>query len=221
MARLGLIQRALRQAYREARAAGVPDEITHGYLRFGPDGMTPAAKRARAAEGGFQHRLFHGTGRDFKAFELGARPTTSADGNDAAVFLTKDPIHADAYARTHLFDADKGMSPAPSWDLVDVNDWRPQVVPVYARGRLRRFSDSPRFIASRIKGFRDEKAKGYEGSMTPYGTEVAIFDPSNIRSPNATFDPRRRHWNNLLAATTAGAPIGLLALLARRDDEVA
>ena len=38
--------RALRALYREARAAGVPDEITHGYLRFGQEGMTPAAQAA-------------------------------------------------------------------------------------------------------------------------------------------------------------------------------
>jgi hypothetical protein len=44
-----------------------------------------------------------------------------------------------------------------------------------------------------------------------FGNEIIIFDPSNIRSVNAAFDPAMRGSANLLA-TAAGGTISLSAL---------
>jgi hypothetical protein len=54
MSRVGM----LRALYRQAREAGIPDEITHGYLRFGVDGMTPAAREVRAEHMGMPFEGF-------------------------------------------------------------------------------------------------------------------------------------------------------------------
>lgn len=42
--------------------------------------------------------------------------------------------------------------------------------------------------------------------------EIAIFDPRNIRSAFARFDPRLSHLRNLNAALAAGVPLGLLSM---------
>ena len=43
-------------------------------------------------------------------------------------------------------------------------------------------------------------------------TSTAIFDPRNIRSRFARFDPRLAHLKNLNAALAAGVPLGLLSM---------
>jgi hypothetical protein len=69
----------------------------------------------------------------------------------------------------------------------------------------------------------EAKAKGFDGlkinnfsDNADYGqympaTHYLIFNPSNIRSVNAAFDPARRSSANLLA-TAAGGTISLSAL---------
>ena len=248
MARLGLIQRALRQAYREARAAGVPDEITHGYLRFGREGMTPAAKAARAAEQRYGQTLYRGiTPR--RGFELSDGLTHRFASrhrvrDEPIAFAAEDPAFANRFAheeggvvfpvvsRSDIFDprlgSDMNRLADSAWDIAaNEAGGSERVADQYVQGLRRTLNDAARerdhnwdMIENYSPDFRDAGFGGFrmrEDGHTTYG----FMNQSELRSPNATFDPRRRHWNNLLAATTAGAPIGLLALLARRNDEVA
>jgi hypothetical protein len=59
----------------------------------------------------------------------------------------------------------------------------------------------------------------YNRSIAPVFDTLAIFDPSNIRSVNAAFDPAKRGSPNIMAGA-AGATIGLSALRnIQRDEE--
>ncbi len=55
-------------------------------------------------------------------------------------------------------------------------------------------------------------------AMTPRDN-LAVFDPSNIRSVNAAFDPAKKDGSNLLASTMAGTAVGAGALGASDDSE--
>lgn len=77
------------------------------------------------------------------------------------------------------------------------------VMPIYARGRFM----SP--------GYSKEEAiaAGFDGRRFGDGT-VQVFDPKNIRSVNAAFDPAKSSSANLLAAnpeTSAAPGLGLMA----------
>lgn len=52
----------------------------------------------------------------------------------------------------------------------------------------------------------------YENDFEGGGDSVIIFDPSNIRSVNAAFDPDKKDSSNLLASTGAGLVAGSAAL---------
>lgn len=58
------------------------------------------------------------------------------------------------------------------------------------------------------------KNAGYQGIR--YGDETVMFDPSNIRSTNAAFDPAKKDSSNLLAGTTAAVVGG--GALVQTDD---
>jgi hypothetical protein len=59
----------------------------------------------------------------------------------------------------------------------------------------------------------------YDRSVAPVFDTLAVFNPSNIRSVNAAFDPAKRGSANLMAGA-AGATIGLSALRnIQRDEE--
>jgi len=58
----------------------------------------------------------------------------------------------------------------------------------------------------------------YDRSVAPVFDTLAIFNPSNIRSVNAAFDPAKRGSPNIMASA-AGATIGLSALRNIQRDE--
>ena len=64
-----------------------------------------------------------------------------------------------------------------------------------------------------------EKAKkyGYEGILAP-GDEVVVFDPQNIRSTSADFDPKKTESKNVMASIGGMTTIGGLGALAGLDE---
>lgn len=216
------ILRALRAVYRQAREAGVPDEITHGYLRFGPEGMTPAARQARAAADNYV-LTWHGTpdrrGIDeINRFETPAerafREGYADNPGSPAYFFADQKRMADSYADDRR-----------AWDYQGA---QPDTIRLYVR------ADNPAEIdmgGQEWRGTRqmiaDAQAGGRDGAVirnvrdhyqgnerSAPGTVRVVFDSSQIRKPEATFDPARRRWRNLLAGAGGG---GLLAALAARD----
>jgi hypothetical protein len=153
--------------------------------------MSQAGRMARAKEMGFDTEtvLYHGTGSDFQAFDLGAKsPWGKANTAGGGIFLTSKPGVASEYAE----GAADGLSGG-------------QVMPLYAK------TQNPLVIDMRGRQVSDEtirqqinqaKRAGHDAVILrnakdslspPYKAEASdihvIFDPSNIRSTNAAFDP--------------------------------
>ncbi len=155
-------------------------------------GGTPEA-RARAKEQGFdtERVLYHGTTRDFDNF----KPSTNGQIG-RGVYFAHDPELAGKYAQYY---GDSGAN----------------VVPVHVRGKLAN--------AREWKKALDKQSRVIDGSpMAAYDTphmqgaaktlreqgysgidaagQVSIFDPANIRSVHAKFDPAQTRSPNILSA---------------------
>ena len=135
--------------------------------------MSQAGRMARAKEQGFDTDtvLYHGTKNDIEAFRRGA----GGDLGPGVYFSTETGVPT-------LYAQGDGAN----------------ILPVYARGRLansQQFSDAVR--AAEQGGARGHDAyieavaalerAGFDGIRD--GGVVSIFDPANIRSVNAAFDP--------------------------------
>jgi hypothetical protein len=261
---MGVIS-SLRGVYRLAREAGVPDEITHGYLRFGPEGMTPAARQARAAQD-YGPVLYHGTAQgDFGAFRgqpwFTPSPKTASDYADRDAFRRMDDdaweqMGVDIFERpdvdevpaSEMFEAARrfgeGQAVMPvrvgkmsNLNMTELGDspTMPDLVEFLQRHKVVGKDADPEDWANNLTrdnptlwlaldelGLqRDISRAGFDGLTI---TDVAAGGGANhvalnvlservpIRSPNATFDPARRHWNNLLAGAGGGGLLGALAL---------
>lgn len=243
---------AARLARREGRALA---SRPRGSITSDPNGTplqgldtTPSVsdpvemRMARARRLGFDTEtpLYHGTGRNFDAFDTAAPETTLGSGNNDAIYLTNRTDHADAYAGSV---SDNLLAYRQNIDA----DWAPRVLPlvtrdtsplvvsddVYAwlkqneaarsgRARMNRYVDErgrraweqlfpgePMPEGSLLQAIRD---RGYSSLRTTSDEEVAVFDPSNIRSRFAAFDPARSNSSDLLAGLAIGVPAGGLTL---------
>jgi hypothetical protein len=139
-------------------------------------------------------RLFHGTGSDIKEFELSGNDIDSQLG--PGVFLTKYSEISGVYA-----DAKK-------------NGTNPNIVPVVIRGNIvdrgSILLPPPILLLRRAKSqFPDMddadavrawfKSQGIDGLRSENWEEVTVFDPANIRSTAAAFDPDNAGSANILA----------------------
>jgi len=146
--------------------------------------MSTEGRMARAREVGFDTEmvLYHGTAADFDEFKAGS------GWMGRGVYLTPDSETAGRYTahRQHKGELANGTE-------------RRNVMPLYLRGRLaplERAADlQEQFGAEAMQRMlRDE---GYVGFRVR--DEIIVFDPSNIRSVNAAFDPDYSDSANLLA----------------------
>lgn len=165
--------------------------------------MSPEARAARAAEMGFSMRrkLYHGTGADFGAF----RPSRDGESSFAGVSLTKNPAVANFYAG--------------QW-----GDEGAQIMPVVIRGKTQdymKFMDGAERYYKKYDLTEQElteyaRAKGITGVVSPENAEVRVFNPADIRSRFAAFDPARAGEADLLASRVPLS--GLLAQPLTLDD---
>lgn len=166
--------------------------------------MSEAARMQRAKEMGFDtdRTWYHGTRQEFDEFKLPGGHKTAGnyiDGPgeaDVAIFMSNNPTVASAYAG--------------KWDEGS------RVIPAHLGLK------NPRQIKTSGELYRDENAELIESSMKrghdgiiytyPNGNqEAVVFDPRNIRSTQAAFDPARRDSANLLAASPSSSAPGLAA----------
>jgi hypothetical protein len=194
----------------------VPDE--QQIVRFGAGGpslmaalggksdalpMDEASRMARALEGGFDTDVYHGTSGlraqhhgepsdktpDIRAFEA-KDPGLGAPG----VYVSRNPADASAFAGDY-----RGITGA--------------VYPLKARGNL---ASREYYLALSDQGLRvDEivdrmKKEGFSGFYEDSRHDGAVvFDPKNLRSRFAAFDPANADSSDLLAAVLpsgVGAP---------------
>jgi len=160
--------------------------------------MDEASRTARATEQGFNvdMPLYHGTSTDIQEFAI-RKKSTGEFG--PAVYLTNLPKEAGEYAGTH--DLGKNFTESRN------------IVPVYARLKNPMRIRSPNEFWDRYKGKTDAKAveaakaDGFDGIIIerPYkiwddssnslvdtgeiSVHYVVFDPKNVRSRFAEFDP--------------------------------
>ena len=149
-----------------------------------------AIDRAKAMGFDVDKPLYHGTDgpeSDIRAFELPGDDVFGKVGR--GVYQTSDPVKAGRYA-----EGDGG-----------------NVIPAYNRGKMASFQDAvdvERELGAEVsrgghkakyKKINDAlRDKGFTG--VDYGVESLIFEPKNIRSPNAAFDPMKRDSSDLLSS---------------------
>jgi len=144
--------------------------------------------------------LYHGTSDIVRGFDLNHPNRKDLGWLGDGVYLTDDPLLAKQYAER------KAGNAAPNIMPLHVKLENPYVADLAFKQSMRWKS------AEAIKAVTDElKAAGHDGVVLVYpdGTsEVAVFDPANVRSVHAQFDPSRAFENDLLAqrATQTNTP---------------
>ena len=209
----------------DMRAAGRASEVTDEMMAQAdpqymfantPLPMDEAARMARAEAAGFGGDLYHGTAAEdgIDAFDIGQAGSVSQQPNERAVFLTENPQSASWFANyAH-----------PDGELVQYSGaGEGAVLPVVSRGNndARDFRGQEYrndWMADAIRSAQDRGADGlniigmrenFDG-FKPIDNQKAIFNPANIRSRFARFDPEFAHLANLNAAN-ASTVGGLLA----------
>ena len=162
--------------------------------------MRAAARMKRAEEMGFDTSqvYYHGTTRDIDAFSIPNDGRFSLHGK--GVYFAQDPKKA------RFADQEGG-----------------NIVPAYIRGRMGSeadLRDATEALGSRLSvgghGARAElinnemRSRGFTGYRA--GDQSIVFDPSNIRSVSAAFDPAKRESSNLLAGLGGAGILGALML---------
>jgi hypothetical protein len=164
--------------------------------------MDEASRMARAGDMGFNtvQPLYHGTDRDFQAFDARKFGEKDSGWYGRGVTTDTDPEVAGAYANYN--EAEIGQ----------------QILPLTSRGK---FMDWPKgqdpfaSVRDSVAGTQDIKKLGYDGTrmtndrdlygnVPDIGTEQVTFNPANVRSRFARFDPRLSHLKNLSASFGAG-----------------
>lgn len=183
---------------REGRGAEVTDEMyaaadpteLHRLYTEGATGadmpMDTPSRMARADGMGFdtQTPLYHGTGADFPAFSQDESKIVGATYSDA------DPSVASAYSK---YGED------------------PQVYPIFMRAGNPVEDDLVSWEPMRESGaLQSAKDNGNDAYYAQDGRRIA-FDPTNIRSQFARFDPRLGQLGNLSAGVAGAGAVGIAA----------
>ncbi len=154
-----------------------------------------AMDRARAM--GFDEAdYYHGTRQDFNNFDVNKTGTSTDEGFFGdAVYSTKRPADASEYAQYDLKE-----------ELPRLTD-NGIVVPLKIRKNAYQ-TDKAALLAHDVAKIKKDGYDSIENSL-----ELASFDPKNIRSRFAAFDPFNRDSSNLLAQSAKFAPAATLGAL--------
>jgi hypothetical protein len=195
---------AIRKAAEAIRAVGREPDLD----------MSTEARMQRAQELEFDtsRPLYHSTNASFDAFEV---PEGKFLKFGKGVYTAPSAKYSDRYIRKNR-DIESGYKEGAN------------VMPLYARGKIANEKD---WEAARQEmmsegvapaGYNPQqeeiqrrlKEKGFDG-LNMFGNEIIIFDPKNLRSVNAAFDPEKRGSSDLIAGTAGAALLGGAAM----DDE--
>ena len=161
--------------------------------------MNLEARMQRAQDLGFDtsRPLYHSTNSSFDSFEV---PEGGFLKYGKGVYTTPKPQYADRYIRENR-DLDRAYKEGAN------------VMPLYARGNIATEQDweaarqdmmsegvSPSgYNQQQAELQRRLKEQGFDG-LNMFGDEIIIFDPKNIRSTNAEFDPTKADSADLLSS---------------------
>lgn len=171
-----------------------------------PMPMDEASRMARAREMGFDTGtpLYHGTGADFAAFDMskaGTGPITKNEIANHGVFTTPMADYTDIYGDIKI------PVVARSGNYKEVDMFSTKNGMTTPQGVM-----DPELVKKVVGA---SKAKGDAGmSLGSRGVEWErmVYDPRNIRSRFARFDPRLKHLANLSAG------IGGVAMLTPEEE---
>jgi hypothetical protein len=178
--------------------------------------MDLESRMQRAAEMGFnvEEPLYHGTRRSFRAFDIGRSLP-----DEQAVWATPDPGAAAGFANRPLsradFFSDERTLPGARIMPLLVRPGRQMVVDSIPEWDSRKFGRA--LDRARRQGFDSVRFKDVSDTDMPVdmvADQIAVFDPANLRSINARFDPRYRASPSLLSANP---PAALLPSLLAND----
>ena len=213
----------------EMRAAGRAGDVTEEMMAATdpqymfantPLPMDEASRMARARELGFDlgGLLTHGSKRDIYGFSLDAPKSTDFGWYGQGISLApNDPRISDAYAMV---------------EKEGVGQWAGRTYPVTSKGRTYEWpaSNPPatsleqsKEITQSLRDLGYERANIYApddpdvwGPAAGSWREQVVYDPRNIRSRFARFDPAFAHLRNLSAGVGG---LGILSLLAQQEQE--
>jgi hypothetical protein len=177
--------------------------------------MSQAARMQRAQEMGFdtERVFYHGTTSDFDEFDLKKAGKNDSGWYGRGIYLTPDPDTASAYTQYQEYAQRTGADGANVLP-VRVRIKNPYYWPEGRKAALNK--EESEAITQELL------AQGFDGAVIPnqYADpkfadmyEVVAFNPNQVRSVNAAFDPAKRNSANLMAGI-AVAPIGVSALRA-------
>jgi predicted GNAT family acetyltransferase len=205
--------------YRPINVAFNPDQTSGPNLLSGNAlDMSQKARLARAKEQGFDvdNVYYHGTNKDIEAFDDSLFQKFDAGDYGAGVYLTESPASASAYAEWRTRGKRGGEA-----NVLPVNVKSGNFYTIYKDSNLPDAQQKfpPIDDKEYSKYFSDElKKQGYDGVKVimrdvddetgeivgEFIQELVVFDPKNIRSVNAAFDPAAKDSSKLLAGTVAG-----------------
>jgi predicted GNAT family acetyltransferase len=213
----------------DMRAAGRAGEVTDDMMAQAdpqymynntPLPMDEASRMARARAAGFdvENSLTHGSKRDIYGFSLNAPKSTDFGWYGQGVSLApNNPSMSDAYAMVEK----EGMG-----------QWGGRTYPVMSRGRMYEWPEfnppatsleQSQELTQSLRGLGYEGANAYApndsdiwGEAAGSWREQTVYDPRNIRSRFARFDPEFSHLSNLNAANIDPLA-GLFGVLAAEE----
>lgn len=174
--------------------------------------MDEASRLARAEAMGFDTSTpyFHGTNRDVQ----GGFRRSGSGAMGPGVYLAKHPATSEVYAGTPSRDGQIDFTRSNSGAGGNI-------LPVFVRGRMARESNWAGAIDEvlRQRQFRKMRrtdsaveraaierlrAEGFAGISDVRNDWHVVFDPADVRSRFAAFDPKRSEENDLLASFASG-----------------
>jgi hypothetical protein len=169
-----------------------------------------AEQRAKAMGFDYNTTRFHGSDQDIYAFDPAKFGKNDQGWYGRGVTTDTDPEIASGYANYN--EAESGQ----------------MVYPLVSRGKYMNWPEGQQPFSSAkdsIRGTKDIQDLGYQGTqitndrdlygnIPQFGTEQVTFNPENIRSRFAAFDPFRRS-----AAIAASMGVAAPDLLAAQQDE--
>jgi len=216
----------LRRALAERLARGESRAFATAELRGLP--MDEASRMARASESGFDTDVYHGTRFNVDAFDRRGMSQEAGFGTHVGTpDQAEDIVRARGIEARHTGEFSVGANVMPMKTraknflrLEDDKTWTPDQMasqlawldePIHVKWRDP-FNKTPEDVRRAIQ------EAGYDGIVytnkfeRPGVDSHIVFEPSDLRSRFAAFDPSRSQSGNILAGLAVAAPTATLSL---------
>ncbi len=172
--------------------------------------MDEASRMARAKEMGFntEQPLYHGTKYNFNKF------TPSDQGSlGKGVYTTPDSKYASSYALDNRFDDKTGQNVIPLYTKAKIFDLNnPEHINLLPENLKKGYGDVYGEAVS------DEAKKLGFGGLSQKGNGTVIFDPKDVRSKFAEFNPSKINSSDISAGIAALTGVGGAAASSMDDN---